>query len=82
MKAEDILAQSLCESVESYLRQYPELTIRGLNALGYYKKEVIAEECAILAETQKQYCGCSMTRKSTCDDIAHNIRTKYAIKNR
>ena len=34
----------------------------------------VIEECARVADHQKTICGSSMSRQSTCDDIAFNIR--------
>lgn len=39
----------------------------------------VIEECAKIAEHQKTLCGYSMSRKSTCDDIAYNIRNNAKI---
>ncbi len=39
-------------------------------------EESIIEECAKVAERQKEICGLSMSRRSTCDDIAFNIRNE------
>jgi hypothetical protein len=70
MKAEEFFADDLCKK----LKEYPELAKIGLARLGYAKRDDIIEECALLATKQKELCGCSMTRKSTCDDIAFNLR--------
>jgi hypothetical protein len=39
-----------------------------------FKKKTI-EECAKVADHQKTICGLSMSRQSTCEDIAKNIRS-------
>lgn len=71
---------SSCESYDEYNPCAIEIEAHNmlLDKIGEIDipstRDEILEECAQVAEHQKTICGLSMSRKSTCDDIAANIR--------